>query len=133
MCSIRKTFLDVTASSDVNFTLREGEICALLGENGAGKTSHEHPLRILCRRTAARSAYGEKVSLFVSGDAIARGMSMVHQHFTLVPSQTVLENVVVGSSGGRFLDLSAARKSFSPSRNDSGSPVRPDAPSGRSP
>ncbi len=39
MCSIRKTFLDVTASSDVNFTLREGEICALLGENGAGKTT----------------------------------------------------------------------------------------------
>ncbi len=97
MCSIRKTFLDVTASSDVNFTLREGEICALLGENGAANDSHEHPLRILCRgRRRDPHTGAKKVSFSSPGDAIARGIGMVHQHFTLVPSQTVLENVVVG-------------------------------------
>jgi len=53
MHSIRKTFMDVVANNDVNFRLHKGEICALLGENGAGRKndSHEHTLRILrCRQ-----------------------------------------------------------------------------------
>ncbi len=130
MCSIRKTFLDVTASSDVNFTLREGEICALLGENGAGKTTL---MNILFGYYAADGGEirirGEKVSFSSPGDAIARGIGMVHQHFTLVPSQTVLENVVVGSSGGRFfLDLSAARKKLLALQERFGLSVDPDTP-----
>ena len=130
MRSITKTFLDVTANSNVTFSLREGEICALLGENGAGKTTL---MNILFGYYAADSGEirigGEKVSFSSPKDAIACRIGMVHQHFTLVPSQTVLENVVVGSGGGKFfLDLSGARKKLLALQERFGLSVDPDAP-----
>jgi len=130
MRSIRKTFLDVVANRDVNFTLNKGEICALLGENGAGKTTL---MNILFGYYAADSGdilvEGEKVSFSSPRDAINRRIGMVHQHFTLVPSQTVLENVVVGSGGGRFfLDLGETRKKLLALQERFGLHVDPDAP-----
>ena len=130
MRSITKTFLDVTANSNVTFSLREGEICALLGENGAGKTTL---MNILFGYYTADSGEirigGEKVSFSSPKDAIACRIGMVHQHFTLVPSQTVLENVVVGSGGGKFfLDLSGARKKLLALQERFGLSVDPDAP-----
>ncbi|WP_150269238.1 ABC transporter ATP-binding protein [Paenibacillus tepidiphilus] len=87
----------VVANQDVQFSLREGEIHAIAGENGAGKSTlmkimfgMEEPSdgQILIR--------GEQVKLQSPQDAIDRGIGMVHQHFMLVPSFTVAENMVLG-------------------------------------
>ncbi|HAG22246.1 MAG: Nucleoside ABC transporter ATP-binding protein [Synergistales bacterium 53_16] len=130
MRSIRKTFMDVVANNNVNFRLHKGEICALLGENGAGKTTL---MNILFGYYAA-----DRGEIFVKGkktvfssphDAIRNSIGMVHQHFSLVFSQTVLENVVVGSFGGKFfLDLKEARKKLLDIQKRFGLQVDPDAP-----
>ena len=113
MSAITKHFLDVTANNDVNFDLYAGEICALLGENGAGKTTL---MNILFGYYSCDEGEifikGEKTDLSSPRDAIARGVGMIHQHFALVPSQTVLENIVIGTNTGKglFLDLKTARR-----------------------
>jgi ABC-type uncharacterized transport system ATPase subunit len=113
MRSIQKSFLDVVANRNIDFRLYPGEICALLGENGAGKTTL---MNILFGYYAADSGRifikGEEVNLASPRDAISRGVGMIHQHFTLVPAQTVLENVIIGTRSGRgiFLDLKTARR-----------------------
>ena len=113
MSAITKYFLDVTANNNVSFELYSGEICALLGENGAGKTTL---MNILFGYYACDKGEifikGEKADLASPKDAIARGVGMIHQHFALVPSQTVLENIVIGTdfSKGLFLNLKTARR-----------------------
>jgi simple sugar transport system ATP-binding protein len=113
MSAITKYFLDVTANNNVNFELYSGEICALLGENGAGKTTL---MNILFGYYACDEGEifikGEKADLSSPKDAIARGVGMIHQHFALVPSQTVLENIVIGMDSGKglFLNLKTARR-----------------------
>ncbi len=113
MASITKHFLGITANKNVSFDLYPGEICALLGENGAGKTTL---MNILFGYYASDEGEifikGEKADLSAPKDAISRGVGMIHQHFALVPSQTVLENIIVGADCGRgiFLDLKSARQ-----------------------
>ncbi len=113
MRSIRKEFLDVVANKDIDFKLYPGEVCALLGENGAGKTTL---MNILFGYYSYDSGEiyikGNRVKLSSPRDAISNGIGMVHQHFTLVPSQTVLENIIIGaeSEKGLFLNLKRARK-----------------------
>ena len=113
MSSITKRFLDIEANKNVSFDLYSGEICALLGENGAGKTTL---MNILFGYYACDEGEifikGEKIDLSAPKDAISRGVGMIHQHFALVPSQTVLENIIVGADCGKgiFLDLQSARK-----------------------
>ena len=120
MSSITKRFLDVTANEEISFQLHRGEICALLGENGAGKTTL---MNILFGYYTSDEGdifiKGEKADLSAPRDAIARGVGMIHQHFALVPSQTVLENIIVGTGKGIFLDLKSARRRSSNSRKDS--------------
>ena len=102
-----KSFPGVLANDHVDFDVRQGEIHALLGENGAGKSTLMNVLAGLYRpdEGSVRVA-GQPVDLRSPRDAIAAGIGMVHQHFTLVPSQTVAENVLLGLDRPRFrLDL----------------------------
>ncbi|MFN2324208.1 MAG: ATP-binding cassette domain-containing protein, partial [Trueperaceae bacterium] len=81
-----------------------GEIHALLGENGAGKSTLMNVLAGLYKPDAGIiQINGKTVNLVSPRDAIKAGIGMVHQHFMLVPSQTVTENVLLGLDEPRFL------------------------------
>jgi simple sugar transport system ATP-binding protein len=100
---IVKAFPGVVANDHVDFDLRTGEIHALLGENGAGKSTLMNVLAGLYRPDAGEILLdGRPVAFGSPGDSIAAGLGMVHQHFTLVPSQTVTENVLLGLPEPRF-------------------------------
>ena len=104
---IVKSFPGVLANDHVDFDVRAGEVHALLGENGAGKSTLMNVLAGLYQPDEGRLLVdGEPVTFRSPRDAIAHGIGMVHQHFALVPSQTVAENVLLGMDRPRFrLDL----------------------------
>lgn len=96
-------FPGVLANDRVNFTLKQGEIHALLGENGAGKSTLMNVLAGLYRQTSgAIRVFGEPISFHSPKDAIAKGIGMIHQHFMLVPTQTVTENILLGLDEPKF-------------------------------
>lgn len=96
-------FPGVLANDHVNFTLKEGEIHALLGENGAGKSTLMNALSGLYQPTSGIiKVYGQPVFFNSPRDAIDKGIGMVHQHFMLVPTQTVTENILLGLKEPRF-------------------------------
>ena len=87
----------VVANEDVHLEIRAGEVHALLGENGAGKSTLSNVLTGLYRPDAGElRLFGELVELASPREAIEAGIGMVHQHFRLVPSFTVAENLVLG-------------------------------------
>jgi simple sugar transport system ATP-binding protein len=87
----------VMANKDVNFSVRSGEVHALVGENGAGKTTLMNILYGLhTPDEGAVFVNGEPVEIHHPDDAIELGIGMVHQHFKLVPSFTVAENIMLG-------------------------------------
>ena len=87
MQEVTVRFPGVLANDRVNFTLKQGEIHALLGENGAGKSTLMNVLAVLYKQAAGNiKVNGELVSFNSPKDAIARGIGMVHQHFMLVPT-----------------------------------------------
>ena len=97
-------FPGVVANDHVNFTLKRGEIHALLGENGAGKSTLMNILAGLYKPESGMILInGEPASFNSPRDAIAKGIGMVHQHFMLVPTLTVTENVLLGLNEPRFL------------------------------
>jgi general nucleoside transport system ATP-binding protein len=101
---IVKRFPGVLANDHVDFDLAAGEIHALLGENGAGKSTLMNILAGLYRPDEGEVRLdGRPIAYRSPRDAIAAGLGMVHQHFTLVPSQTVTENILLGLSQPRFL------------------------------
>lgn len=96
-------FPGVLANDHVNLTLKQGEIHALLGENGAGKSTLMNVLAGLYKQTSGNiKIFGEPVHFNSPKDAIAKGIGMVHQHFMLVPTQTVTENILLGLDAPRF-------------------------------
>ena len=104
MKGIVKRFPGVLASDHVDFDLREGEIHALLGENGAGKSTLMNVLAGLYKQDAGIiKIKGEQVEFSSPRDSINAGIGMVHQHFMLVPSQTVTENILLGLDEPRFI------------------------------
>jgi len=104
--NITKTFGIVVANDDVSITIHKGTIHAIVGENGAGKS------------TIMRIAYGfynaDSGEILIDGkptairnphDAIANGIGMVHQHFMLVDTMTVAENIILGAETGSAANL----------------------------
>ena len=98
MKGITKVYPNGTvANQDVNFDVRKGEIHALMGENGAGKSTLMKMLFGLEQPTSGEILVnGERVNLSSPTVAISKGIGMVHQHFMLVPSLTVAENMALG-------------------------------------
>ena len=95
---IYKQFGNVIANNDIDFTLFEGEIHALLGENGAGKTTFVNILYGLYNSDKGDIFInGEKVVLKSSRNAIKHGIGMVHQNFMLIGPFTVAENICLGA------------------------------------
>jgi len=100
---IVKRFPGIIANDHVDFTLRRGEVHALLGENGAGKTTL---MNILCGLYKPDEGEifvkGRRVELKSPRDAINLGIGMVHQNFRLIETHTVLENIILGAKNLEF-------------------------------
>lgn len=97
MLNMTKRFPGVIANNRVNLQVLPGEIHALLGENGAGKSTLMSILSGLYQPDEGEIRLnGQPVYFHSPKDAITAGIGMVHQHFMLVPSQTVAENVLLG-------------------------------------
>ncbi|MDF7639838.1 ABC transporter ATP-binding protein [Lactobacillus sp. ESL0791] len=113
MRHIVKDFNGFKANNDINLTLQKGEILALLGENGAGKSTLMSILSGLLEPTAGEIfVRGKKVNIKDPATAKDLGIGMVHQHFMLMDSFTVLENIILGheTTKGPVLDLKKARQ-----------------------
>mgnify|MGYP006196979587 CR=1 FL=1 len=90
-------FGSFAANEDVDLVVEPGQIHCLLGENGAGKSTLMNVLYGLYRPSGGRILVdGAEVSFRGPGDAMAAGIGMVHQHFMLVPTLTVAENIALG-------------------------------------
>lgn len=102
---LTKRFGPLVANDDISLDVMPGELHCLLGENGAGKSTLSSCLYGLYHPDGGGIRVdGKPVRFEAPSDAIAAGMGMVHQHFVLVPSFTVLENIAVGSGSGWRLD-----------------------------
>lgn len=126
---ITKRFPGVVACDRVTFSARKGEVHALLGENGAGKSTLMNILSGLYRPDEGTIfIQGRPVNFHSPRDAIQAGVGMVHQHFMLVPSQTVAENVILGLNHvGFILDTRAIEAEVRRLGEQYGLPVDPTA------
>jgi general nucleoside transport system ATP-binding protein len=94
---------DVQANDHVDFSVEQGEVHALVGENGAGKTTLMNILYGLIKADSGEILIdGQPVHIGHPDDAIHHGIGMVHQHFKLVPSFTVAENILLGMEPNRL-------------------------------
>jgi general nucleoside transport system ATP-binding protein len=113
MRGITKRFPGVLASDKVDFDVQSGEVHALLGENGAGKSTLMKILYGLYHPDEGEILLnGKPVRISSPTDSINLGIGMIHQHFMLVPTLTVAENVALGlpSSRGMLTDLDRVSK-----------------------
>jgi general nucleoside transport system ATP-binding protein len=110
--NVSKRFGDLIANDNISLTLAKGEVLALLGENGAGKSTL---MNILFGHYVADSGtirvFGEALPPGDPRAAIARGLGMVHQHFTLADNLSVIDNVMLGTES-----LTRTRTSLSAAR-----------------
>ncbi|MEP3247462.1 MAG: ABC transporter ATP-binding protein [Sneathiella sp.] len=98
VAGITKRFGPLVANDAISFELERGKVLSLLGENGAGKTTL---MNIIFGHYTADEGhievFGEPLKASSPGDAIAKGVGMVHQHFTLADNLSVLENIILGT------------------------------------
>ncbi|MEO6207116.1 MAG: ABC transporter ATP-binding protein [Candidatus Limnocylindrales bacterium] len=113
MRGITKRYPGILANDRIDLDVRPGEIHALLGENGAGKSTLMNILYGLATPDAGEILLdGTPVTISGPSDAIDRGISMVHQHFMLIPVLTVAENIQLGDelTQSGFLDRAGASR-----------------------
>ena len=128
--NITKTFGNVVANDDVSINIEKGTIHAIVGENGAGKSTI---MRVAYGFYAADGGEilidGKVVKINSPEDAINLGIGMVHQHFMLVDTMTAAENIVLGAeTGGAFnLDLEKANADIAALSNELRLGVNPKA------
>ena len=107
MKGVTKTFGSVIANNNVDLTVYKGEILAVLGENGCGKTTLMNMIAgIYYPDAGSISIGGKEVSIHSPADAFANGIGMVHQHFKLVDLFTAAENITLGNSDGEHYNIS---------------------------
>jgi general nucleoside transport system ATP-binding protein len=95
--NISKKFAGVSANDNINLQIQQGEIHAIVGENGAGKTTLMKILYGMYKPDTGSIIINEKeINLINPSKAIESGIGMVHQHFMLIPTMTVLENIILG-------------------------------------
>ena len=112
MIDIVKEYPGVLANDHVTLVVQEGEIHGLVGENGAGKSTIMNQLYGMQRPTSGTiKVFGNEVQIHSPKDAIALGIGMVHQHFMLAPSLSVIQNMIMGKApmSGPFIDLKTAK------------------------
>src|SRR5690606_42035743 len=106
MDSITKSYGLVRANQNVNFNLRKGEVHALIGETGAGKTTL---MRILYGMESPTSGQikidGKPVTLHDPTDAIKHKIGRVHQHFMLFPPFSIAEHIVIAGEPNRGISF----------------------------
>jgi simple sugar transport system ATP-binding protein len=126
---IEKAFGAVQANRGADLDIASGEIHALVGENGAGKSTLMRVLSgMYAPNAGTMEVNGRDVTGWGTAGAIAAGVGMVHQHFMLVPTLTVAENVVLGSeiTHGATLDRAAAEQAVRDLSARTGLAVPPD-------
>jgi ABC-type uncharacterized transport system ATPase subunit len=127
---IEKRFGAVHANNDVSLSVAPGSITGIVGENGAGKSTLMSILYGFYQADSGEILIdGKRVSIASSSDAIALGIGMVHQHFVLVDTFTVLENIILGAEGGLLgrRAPAAARREVERLESEYGLGVDPDA------
>ena len=122
-------FPGIRANDHVDLSIRKGEIFALVGENGAGKSTLMNILYGILTPTAGQVRIkGEQVNRFSPAFAMSKGVGMVHQHFMLVPSFTVAQNIVMSREPrkmGIFFDENAANEAVRNLTKEYGLQVEP--------
>ena len=104
--NIKKAFGDCVANEDVSLKVRAGTIHAIVGENGAGKSTAMKVVYGFYNQDEGQIIFGgEPVTVRNPHDAIALGIGMVHQHFMLVDTMTVAENIILGAETGSSANL----------------------------
>ena len=127
--NITKRFGDLTANDNISFSQKEGEVLAILGENGAGKTTLMNILFGHYKADDGEIIFkGTKLPMGKPNNAIAAGIGMVHQHFTLADNLTVLENIIIGewSLLSPSLPQKYAREKLRNLSDKFGLPIEPD-------
>jgi general nucleoside transport system ATP-binding protein len=111
MKAITKRFSGVVANDNIDFELKYKEVHTILGENGAGKTTLMNILSGMYQPDKGEIyVNGQKVHIRSPHDSLKHRIGMVYQHFALIPTLTVLENIVLGFEGGALLNLAQAEK-----------------------
>ena len=107
---ITKRYPGVIANDDVSIRIGQGEIHGLIGENGAGKSPILSILYGMVKPDEGTiKIFGQECEISSPMDAIRRGIGMVHQHFMLMPDETVLRNIILGRTPRRGLSIDEAR------------------------
>jgi simple sugar transport system ATP-binding protein len=130
LSAIDKSFGSMQALRRVSLAIEAGTITGVVGENGAGKSTLMNILFGLYQADAGEiRVSGTPVRMNSPRDAIARGIGMVHQHFMLIESFTVLENLVLGVEGGLLLSsgMAKARAEVERLAREYGLSIDPDA------
>ena len=100
---VTKCFAKVVANHDVSLAVYPGEVVALLGENGAGKSTIMKILYGLYGKDSGTILInGEEATIKSPADAVEKGIAMIQQHFSLVPTHTATENIILGNVKGRI-------------------------------